>query len=188
MVHHALARAQKKARREGRIIVWIDEAGFYLLAGVVRSYAPRGQTPVLRVPLTRDHLSVISAITRTGRLRVQLQECAFNGGSVTRFLGSLRSQVGERLLIIWDGAPIHHDQILADFLAGAGKQMRVEWLPGYAPDLNPVEGVWDYLKNVELANVACHNQAELRNQLARAVTRLQRKPHLIRGFIKHYGY
>jgi hypothetical protein len=59
-------------------VVWVDEAGFYLLAGVVRTYAPRGQTPVLHVPLTRDHLSVMSGITAAGRLLVRMQVRAFN--------------------------------------------------------------------------------------------------------------
>jgi hypothetical protein len=60
MAGRALARTQKKADVEGRIIVWIDEAGFYLVPARVRTYAPRGQTPVLRVSLTRDHLAAIS--------------------------------------------------------------------------------------------------------------------------------
>lgn len=58
---------KKNAERDGQIVVWVDESGFSLLPGVVRTYAPRGQTPVLRVPLTRDHLSVISGITDQGR-------------------------------------------------------------------------------------------------------------------------
>jgi len=51
-------------------VVWVDESGFYLLPSVVRTYAPRGETPVLRAPLTRDHLSVISGVTAGGRLLV----------------------------------------------------------------------------------------------------------------------
>jgi hypothetical protein len=58
----------KKAARERRTIVWVDEVGFYLLAGVMRTYDPRGEMPMLRVPLTRDHLSVIGAATAPGRL------------------------------------------------------------------------------------------------------------------------
>jgi hypothetical protein len=60
-----------KAREEERTVVWVDESGFYPLPAVVRTYAPRGQTPVLRAPLTRDHLSIISGITSAGRLLVQ---------------------------------------------------------------------------------------------------------------------
>ena len=58
-----MARTTKKAAQEGRTIVFVDEAGFYLLAALVRTYTPVGQTPILRLPLTRDHLAVISAIT-----------------------------------------------------------------------------------------------------------------------------
>ena len=84
-----MARTQKKARRDGRTVVWVDEAAFYLLAGVVRTYAPRGHTPVLYAPLTRDHLSVISGITAQGRLLVQMQAHAFNGAAVAGFLAHL---------------------------------------------------------------------------------------------------
>jgi transposase len=175
--------------REGRIIVWVDEAGFYLLGGVVRSYAPRGQTPVLHVPLTRDHLSVISGITQHGQLLVRIQERAFKGADVVRFLKHLLAQLGCKLLVIWDGLPAHNEAAVKLFLAGAaGGQIQVEQLPGYAPDLNPDEGVWNHLKYVELRNVTCHNQDELRYELRLAIARLRHKPDLIRGFIKHFGY
>jgi transposase len=184
-----LACAQKKSLHEGRIIIWVDEAGFYLLAGVVRSYAPRGQTPVLHVPLTRDHLSVISGITAQGQLLVAVQARSFKGVDVVRFLKHLLCQLGGKVLIIWDGAPIHRDQAVKAFLvAGAAGQICLEQLPGYAPELNPTEGVWDHLKNVELRNVSCHDQAELRHELRLAVARLRHRSDLIRAFIKHYGY
>jgi transposase len=154
----------------------------------VRSYAPRGQTPVLHVPLTREHLSVISGITAQGQLAVAVQARAFKGGDVVRFLRQLRSHIGARLLIIWDGAPIHHDKRIKAFLAEGGNQIWLEQLPSYAPDLNPDEAVWDQLKYGELKNVTCHDQAELRGELRRAVARLRQKPELIRHFIKHYGY
>ena len=124
--------------------MWVDEAGFYLLAGVVRSYAPRGQTPVLHVPLTRKHLSVISGVTLQGRLLTQMQEQAFDSAGVVCFLRHLQVQLGARLLIIWDGAPIHFEGAVKTFLTTeAGRQLCMEQLPGYAPDLNPSEGVGD---------------------------------------------
>ena len=173
--------------------MWVDEAGFYLLAGVVRSYAPQGQTPVLHVPLTRDHLSVISGITAQGHLLVQMQERSFKGPDVVRFLKHLLCQLDCKLLVIWDGLPSHQDEVVKAFLAtglatGAGRQICLQQLPGYAPDLNPDEGVWNYLKHVELRNVTCHDQSELRHQLRLAIARLRHKPDLIRSFIKHSGY
>jgi len=140
------------------------------------------------VPLTHDHLSVISAITAHGQLLVTVQARAFKGADVVRFLKHLLGQLGSRLLIIWDGATIHHDTIVNGFLAEEGDRLCVEQLPAYAPDLNPAEGVWDQLKYVELKNVTCHNQPELRYVLRLAIARLRQKPDLICRFIKHYGY
>jgi len=171
--------------------VWVDEAGFYLLAGLVRTYAPRGHTPVLYVPLTRDHLSVISGITEGGQLLVRVQERALRGADVVRFLKHLLCHIGDKLMIIWDGAPIHRDKAVKAFLkTSAPGQIRLEQLPGYAPDLNPDEAVWNYLKYVELRNVTCHDQhqQQLHNELLMAIARLRRKPNLIRSFIKQYGY
>src|ERR671918_22270 len=75
----ALACPEKKARDEGRTIVFVDETGCYLLPLVVRTYAPRGQTPLLRAPLSRDHLSVISGITAHGWLHTKVQDRPFRG-------------------------------------------------------------------------------------------------------------
>jgi transposase len=188
LVCPTLASTQKKCLREGRIIVFVDEAAFYLLAGVVRTYAPRGQTPVLRVPLTRDHLSVISGITRAGELLTGMQERAFKGADLVGLLKHLLAQLGGKLMVIWDGLPAHQEQAVKQFLAEAGGVLCIEQLPGYAPDLNPDEGVWHYLKHVELRNVACHDFDELSCQLRLAIARLRHKPNLIRSFFKQYGY
>src|SRR5579885_3422255 len=75
----------KKAEHEKRTIVFVDEAGFYLLPMLVRTYAPRGHIPVLRVKLTRDHLSAIGGITPQGRLFMQMQERAYKAEDVVRF-------------------------------------------------------------------------------------------------------
>jgi transposase len=156
---------------------------------VVRTYAPRGQTPVITVPLTRDHLSVISGITEQGQVLVQMQAWAFKGPDIVRFLKHLVRHLGGKLQIIWDGAPIHRDKAVKAFLAtGAASQLCLEALPGYAPDLNPDEGVWNHLKLVELRNVSCHDREELRHEVRLAIARLRQKPELIRGFLKHYGY
>lgn len=109
----------------------------------MRTYAPRGQTPILRVPLTHDHLSVISAITPAGQLLMHSQDHAYKGPDVVRFLRHLLRHVAGKLLVIWDGSPIHRAQPVKDFLAqGAATRLHLERLPGYAPDLNPDEGIW----------------------------------------------
>jgi transposase len=160
--------------------VFIDEAGFDLLPAAVGSYAPRGQTPILRVPLTWDHLSVISAITPDGRLLMMIQQVAFKGASIVRFLKHVLQYIHGPLLIIWDGLPAHHGQAVKDFLRqGAAQRIHLERLPGYAPDLNPDEGIWRYLKQVEMKNLCCHNLHELRYELRKATARLRHKTDVI---------
>lgn len=169
-------------------MVFVDEAGFYLLPAVVRTYAPSGQTPILKTPCRYGHLSVISAITPDGRLFTSTQTKAFDGTSIVRFLKHLLNHIDGKLLLIWDGLPAHRSRPVKAFLtAGAAKRLHLERLPAYAPDLNPDEGVWNYLKHVELANVCCHKLDDLQLQLRKAIVRLRCKPHIIRSFFLAAG-
>jgi transposase len=180
---------QKKATDEGYTIVWVDESGFYLLPLVVRTWAPRGQTPVLRVKLTRDHLSAISGLTLDGRLFLQVQEPTYTAETVVGFLRHLLRQIRGQVLVIWDGAPIHQGHPIKDFLAaGAAKRLHLERLPGYAPDLNPAEGIWNLLKRVELKNRCCRDFAELRQELHWATARLRHKRQVLQACSHQCGY
>jgi transposase len=174
---------KKQARLERKTIVFVDESGFYLLPARVRTYAPRGHTPTLRVFETHDHLSVMSAITAQGWLFTLVRDDSLTGVESVRFLKHLLTQLDRQLLVIWDGSPIHRGKEVKAYLsAGAAKQIHLERLPAYAPDLNPDEGVWNHLKRVELRNICCLNLSHLRHQFGLAVTRLRRKPHLIQSF------
>lgn len=167
--------------------MFVDEAGFYLLPGVVKTYAPQGQTPILKPFLTYDHLSVMSGITITGELYTLVRDRALNSMDSVRFLKHLRHQITERLLVIWDGAPIHRKEVTHFLAEGGAKHIHLETLPAYAPDLNPDEGVWQYLKNVELHNVACQDLPQLRRELSLAIMRLRSKPHIVRSFFAEAG-
>jgi transposase len=176
----ALALAEKKAVAEGRRIVFVDETGCYLLPGVVRTFAPRGKTPVIREVVGREHLSAISGITPEGQLLVKTQDYAYHGLEAVCFLRHLLRHLSEKLLVIWDGNPIHRSNEIREFLRGEeGKDIQLEPLPGYAPELNPDEGIWNYLKRVELRNVVCQDMRQLFTEFRRAVQRLRRKPHII---------
>jgi len=155
----------------------------------VRTWAPQGQTPILTVPLTHDHLAAISGITPAGRLFMQTQERAYHADDVVRFLRLLLRKVRGKLLVIWDGAPIHRGQPVKDFLRrGAARRLHLEQLPAYAPELNPDEGIWNYLKRIELGNQCCHDLAELTTVLRRAKERLRHKRAVIQGCITQAGY
>ncbi len=114
---------------------------------------------------------------------------AFKGPDVVRFLRHLLRHLPGKLLVLWDGAPIHRCQVVKDFLRnGAAQRLHLEPLPGYAPDVNPDEGVWRYLKRVELRNRCCHDLRELQDEFRRAVARLRRKRHILKACIRHAGY
>ncbi len=95
-----------------RWLLLIDEPAFHLLPGVVTTWAPAGETPVLRCRLTRDHLSVISAISPEGKLYLTMQDTAFDSDAVVILLKRLLQEIPGKLLIIWDGAPIHRSKTI----------------------------------------------------------------------------
>ena len=151
----------------------------------MRTYAPVGQTPVLREWYTRDHLSAISAISPEGKLYFHSQDRPINSDHVVAFLEHLLREVPGRMVLIWDGAPIHRSHTIRECLThGASPRLHLERLPGYAPELNPREGFWQQLKGVELRNVCCFDIPHLRHELRDAVKRVRRKPRLIHGFFR----
>jgi transposase len=161
------------------------------LPTVVRTYAAVGKTPVVQEKLSRDHLSVITALSQPGgqALHMMEQERSFNGEDVVRFLRHLLRQVPGKVLVVWDGSPIHRGQAVKDFLAGgASHRVQLEHLPGYAPDLNPEEGVWKHLKCVELKNLCCQSLSELKIELRKVKERLRHKRDVILGCIRQPGF
>ena len=185
MARRALASDQKKAIEEKRTLVFVDQSGFYLLPGMVRTYAPVGQTPLIRAPLSRDHLWAMGGITPEGKLYLMVQEKAYRGPDVVRFLRHLRRHIAGKLLVLWDGAPIHRSKAVQDYLSrGAARWIHLEQFPSYGPELNPAEGIWNYLKQVELKNQCCQNISHLYYELCKAKERLRHKTSVILGCIK----
>src|SRR5205823_13037014 len=94
-----------------------------------------------------------------------------------------------KLLVIWDGASVHHGETVKAFLrAGGAARLHLERLPGYAPDLNPAEGLWRLVKPRELKNLVCDARWEVRLEFRQALARLRHRPDLLRAGIAHAGY
>lgn len=183
-----MADTQNKAEAERRAIVCVDESGFYLPLAVVRTFAPQGQTPVLREHWTNDHLSAISGITPDGKLHMQVQQVPFQSPAVVAFLEYLHRHVGEKLLVVWDGAPIPRSNVIKAFLAsGAAAWLQLGRLPGHAPESNPDEGVWYYLNGVELKNVVCRHLRHPRTELRQAKDRLRHNQQVLRACYTRAG-
>ncbi len=165
------------------MIACVDEAALYLLPGVVRTYAPRGETPFLKVLMTRAHLSVISAVTVAGWLVTMKRRRSMTGRDVGLFLRHLFRQLCQKLLVIWDRASIHRAEEVSDLLPGIwAERIHIEEFPAYAPDLNPDEAVWQHLKHYELRNLCCVDLDHLEVEVTLAIRRMRRRPELIRSF------
>jgi transposase len=169
------------------VIVFIDEAGFYLLPGLVKTYAPKGQTPILKAFYTYDHLSLMSGITLQGQLYTVIRDRALNSRDSVGFLKHLHSQIQRKLLVIWDNSPIHRREVTTFMAREGARYIHLERLPAYAPDLNPDEGVWQHLKHVELRNLSCKDLVHLRHELKLAIMRLRNKPSLVQSFFNGAG-
>ena len=179
---------RRRAHRERRVLVFEDESGFYLLPSVVRTYAPEARTPVLHEVQTRDHISVMGGMTPEGKIYTWARQESLNGLDTIEFLWHLGQVVGPRLLVIWDGSPIHRREEVNDFVSETRGKIALEALPGYAPDLNPWdEGGWHHLKDVEMANLVCRDLEELHQEFHLAVERLRQKPHLVQSFFAQAG-
>ena len=117
----------------------------------------------------------------------QRDEVAINGPLAVRFLKHLLRWIDERLLVIWDGSPIHRSRVVKEWLRQTDGRVWLERLPGYAPDLNPDEAVWNHLKHVQLANVCSPDLSTHRQELLNAIRRFRRREDLIPAFFKAPG-
>jgi transposase len=179
---------EQGADAQQQTILLIDESGCYPLPSVVRTSAPIGQTPIVHEWWTREPLSAISAISPAGKVDFHSQDGAINAGDVVACLAHLRREVSGRMLIMWDGAPMHRRHLMQELLAnGAAQRMHLERLPASTPELNPGEGLWPQLKGVERRNVCCGHLSPLWQELRDAVRRVRRKPRLIHGCFKGAG-
>jgi len=170
------------------MIACVDEAAFYLLPGVVRTYAPCGETPLLKVLLTRKHLSVMSGVTTAGGIATLMRRRSLTGRDSALFLQHLAQYLCRKLLVICDRLNIHRAEEVKTLLScGWEGLIHIEEFPAYAPDLNPDEGVWQHLKHVELGNLCCTDLDHLEAELTLAIRRMRRKPDLIQSFFAGAG-
>ena len=151
---------------------------------VRRTWAPSGQTPVMYSWDRHDRLSVIAGLTLASRRRriglyFAVHERNVTAEEVEAFLRQVQRHLRRRLIVIMDRWSVHRKA--AQALEG-DTRFRVEWLPPYAPDLNPVEAVWDHTKYGDLANYIPDDLADLRGELDGSLDQTRRQPELLRSF------
>jgi hypothetical protein len=188
----ALARVEKRAKRQNALIVFEDESGVSLLPSVRATWAPRGHTPVLRHAFNWKRLSLAGALVyepdgHDAHLFFELRPGAYNDEALIEFLTELYAVEQRAVLLIWDGLPSHRSRRMSDWIANQRGWLSVERLPGYAPDLNPIENVWGNLKSTELANLCSTTIAEVADTAASGLDRIGTDAPLCLAFLHHSG-
>ena len=170
-----------------------DESGASLLPVTRRTWAPRGHTPVIRHHFKWKRCSMAAALcygSRGGGAAVAFhhQLDAYNTDTLIQALGGLRRFLGgQTATLLWDGLPAHRSLAMAAWLGRQRSWLVVEPLPGYAPELNPVEALWSSLKGVELANLAADTLKEVTAAAERGIQRIRATHHLAYSFLQHCG-
>jgi len=122
------------------------------------------------------------------QLAFHVQAGNYDTDTLIGVLGELRMFLGgEKATLLWDGLPAHRSKAMRAWLATQRHWLVVERLPAYAPDLNPVEGLWSSLKAVELANLTSSTLAEVISQAHQGIQRIRRTPYLAYSFLRHTG-
>jgi transposase len=181
MEESALAGDKKKARQQRRTIVFVDESGLSERPHRVRTWAPRGQTPVLQYTFNWKCLSAIAGIT-IWNFYFQLFPGSIKAPQLIDFLKHLRRHIPGKLTVIWDGLPAHRSRLVRDYVAAQGGEIELERLPAYAPELNPVEYIWGYCKQHELPNFCPKNFDQLGWAARQALRRMRRRKSLVTSF------
>jgi transposase len=188
----ALAATEKRAQRQNALIVFEDESGVSLLPSVRATWAPRGQTPVLRHRFNWKRLSLAGALVyesdgSDAHLVFELRPGAYNDETLIAFLSELNELEQRRVLLIWDGLPAHRSRRMSDWVANQRHWLAVEPLPGYAPELNPIECVWGNLKSTELANLCSDSIDAVADVAADGLERIGSDAALCMAFLRHAG-
>jgi transposase len=170
-----------EAEQEQRTLVFVDESGFSQRPARKRTWAPRGQTPILEFNFNWKRISAIAGVSFC-ELWFALHEGTIRAPQVIEFVKQLQARIGQKLLLIWDGLSAHGSRAVRSFLESLGEAVRVERLPSYAPELNPVEFLWGHLKNHDLANVTPDSLGQLSKAARNALFKAQKRPSVIHAF------
>jgi transposase len=177
-------RIAARAKAEGAVIHWGDETGISNQAVYGRSFAPKGQTPVLRRPATRRTLSMISAVTNRGMLRFMLYEGALNAGLFLAFLQRLMRSAAGKVFLIVDNLKVHKAGKVQAWVTEHRERIELFFLPAYAPEHNPDEFLHSDLKRSLGRRPAVRDKAGLESRLRGYLRRLQRQPERVRAFFQ----
>jgi transposase len=146
----------------------------------VRTWAPKGQTPIIQFHFNWKHLSVMAGLTRTNYL-FRFHEGSIKKEQIVEFLKALKAHLKQPLLIVLDGLRAHKSKLVREYLDSTNGHIQIAFLPPYAPDLNPVEYLWAWLKRHALANFCPNDLGELQTTARNKLKSAQHRPSISRA-------
>jgi transposase len=173
-------RAQAKAA--GATVYFADEAGIRSDYHAGTTWAPVGQTPVVKATGARHSLNMISAVTAQGLLRFSTFTGSFTGARFIEFAKKLLADTDGPVYLIVDGHPAHRAKVVTEFVASTDGALRLFVLPAYSPQLNPDEWVWKNVKHDRVGRTAVVDADDFTSTILGALRRLQKLPHIVRAF------
>jgi transposase len=173
-----------QAQQVGATIYFADEAGVRSDDHAGTTWAPVGRTPVVHTTGERFGVNLISAVTAKGALRFAAYDGNLNGGVFIDFCRRLLHDAPGPVFLVLDGHPVHRSTAVKQFAAATNGRLRLFFLPGYAPELNPDEWVWKHIKHDRIGRAGVCGLGDLKAKALAALHRLQRLPHLVQSFFR----
>lgn len=173
---------KKRAKRLGAKILFLDEAGFQSDPPLGRTYGLKGQTPVVTTSGQRQSLNVISAVSARGEFWAATYTGKLDAEAFVAFLQNfMHSRTGKVFLVV-DGHPAHKANVVKAYLKSLHGRLELHFLPPYAPDLNPDEFVWSYMKTNGVSKKPLKQNESLRKRIERDLATIQKDRRLVRSF------
>jgi transposase len=173
---------RRKARKHGASIFFLDEAGFDSEPRLGRTYGLKGETPVVPTTGQRQKVNVISAVNAQGAFWCQVYTDRLNGLLFVQFLREfVGSQPGKVYLVV-DGHPAHKAKLVKDLIQELNGKLELHFLPPYAPDLNPDEFVWSYMKTNGLSKKPLRKNESLKERVHGDLAVIKGNRKLVRSF------
>lgn len=184
---------KKKAKRAHSWIVFQDESGVSQKPPIRKTWAPRGQTPVIIHPFNWKKLSICSFLVyrwdgKRARVYFQITPDSYNKEKLIEALKEMKKHFrGQKVILVWDGLPAHKSCLMREYLRGQKDWLQVVQFPGYAPDVNPVESLWGNIQRNELANRLVDDLGGVVQGIGAGFRRVTSQRHLLFSFLHHAG-
>lgn len=176
---------KERAATEDAEIHWGDETGVSNDCNYGRSYAPKGQTPVIRRNARRFSISMISSVTRQGKTRFMCYQGAMNSQIFLRFLKRLIKDSPKKVFLIVDNLPVHHSRPVKTWLEDNFEYIEIFFLPSYSPQHNPDEFLNRDLKQSIAGKPPARNKNQLKKQVVSQMKSIQKLPHRVKSYFKN---